>query len=99
MRATGWLNFNIAVAHGEKGTYQMEGAEAVLDPGGVTIVAAVPMVLFGPRTWQTDSERFFQVFYQHRKLEPSGKISERLKILGEGESWRLDFAEADAKTY
>jgi hypothetical protein len=54
------------------------------------------MVLFEPRTWRTESERFFQVFYQLRELAPSDKVPDRLKVLREGESWRLDFSETDA---
>jgi len=96
VRATGWLNFNIAAAHGERKTYSMQKAEALLDPEGVTIVAEAPIVLFEPRTWKTESERFFQVFYQLRELKPSDRIPDRLKVLGAGESWRLEFSEADA---
>lgn len=93
----GWQNFNIAFRHGEQRTYRFEGARVELREEGVTIAAERPLLLLDPRTWQTETERFFQVFYRNPGPRATGALPERLHLLDEGERWTLLFSESDNK--
>jgi hypothetical protein len=94
-RTTDWQNFNVALSHHDTREHTFAGGRVVVEPHGATVVAARPVVVLNPRSWQTFEERFLQFFYRFPVAEPDAGESDRSIVLDRDQSWFFPFSESD----